>query len=128
AAHRRGIGPDVLADAMREHGDGEAAAVVALCGAPLDVAQIVADAGEPEKPALAVETLVDARVIPAGGEEREDHSGIDVSRARPHHEAFERRHAHARLGGVTELAGACARAVAEVYRHEPELGERPAQM
>src|SRR5687767_6295529 len=57
-AHRGGIGADVLADAMREHRDREAAAIIAFGRALLDVAEVVADAREAGEAALLVEELV----------------------------------------------------------------------
>ena len=113
AAHRGGVGADVLAALVGEHGDRQAGAVVAFFGLRLDVAQVVAEAAEPLEAAVAVEQrvgLVDAELA----RELEHHTGVDVAAAGSHHEALERCEAHRGLHRAAELDRACARPVAEV--------------
>ena len=56
----------------------------------------------------------------AVAQQLDQESGVDVTRARAHHQAFERRHPHAGLDAATVLDGGDARAVTEMARHDPE--------
>jgi hypothetical protein len=107
---------------MGEHGDGEARPVVTAGGAGLDVPEVVADAREAREPTPLVQEAIEAVGVQLlVAEKREKCARVDVACARAHHQALEWSHAHARLGGVAEFHGACARTIAEVQRDDPEL-------
>ena len=56
----------------------------------------------------------------AVAQQLDQESRIDVTRARAHHQAFERRHPHAGLDAATVLDGGDARAIAEMARDDPK--------
>jgi hypothetical protein len=121
-AEHGGVRPDVLAYAMAEHVDREPATLVALAGALLDVAHVVADAGHAGEAALAVEQLVELGDAQAfGARDVQQRADVDVARARAHDQPFERGHPHAGLDRAPVFDRADAGPVAEVTADQRQV-------
>ena len=97
---------------MGVEADGQAAVLVAFVRAPLDLPHVIGAREAGEARAL-VEQLVEL-IGRQSARELEHDAGIEVARARSHHQAFERRHAHAGLDAASLFDGGDAGAAAEV--------------
>lgn len=115
---------DAFGESVAEDINGEFGAGVAVVGGFEEGAHVVAEAGEAEETAVAIEEVGDLTNVASGlFDEELDEVGVDIAAAGAHGEAFEGGEAH---GGVHALAvfdGAGAATVAEVGGDDLEFGE-----
>ena len=128
AGYHREVGTDVFAHPIGVDVEGEPGSRIAG-GCPLAHFAHVAAAGESEEATATVEEFVEGGDVVAGFAcEVEQDARVDIARARPHDETFERRHAHRRVNAAPVVNGGDRCAVADVTDDRVERVDGDAEL